>query len=253
MSLLNLLFHNQGKGRPIGGTKPVVITYTQKVQALSPIAYWPLNETSGTTAVAVVGTNGTYKRNVTTMTTATGIGDGNTAPVFTAGSDNINIYSAGLVAAFKAATGSIVTWSKVSGVAIWTDGVERKIIQLYADGSNRIDISKAAANNVVALTLIGGGTNKSVAAQPISDVGWMCWALTWDTSGGGQLIAYKNGSQSGTTQTGIGTLVGSFSNSFTWIGSTNAAAALGWDGNLAHIQIYDKVLTPAQILSLATI
>lgn len=41
------------------------VSYDTKVISLGPIAYWPMQETSGTTMTALVGSNGTYHGGVT--------------------------------------------------------------------------------------------------------------------------------------------------------------------------------------------
>lgn len=41
------------------------MSYDAKVLALSPVAYWPMQETSGTLMTALVGSNGTYHGGVT--------------------------------------------------------------------------------------------------------------------------------------------------------------------------------------------
>ena len=60
------------------GISPVLLgmggqTYSGRILATNPIAYWPLNETTGTAAVCPVNAamNGTYNRDVSLMGTGT--------------------------------------------------------------------------------------------------------------------------------------------------------------------------------------
>ena len=116
-------------------------SYMGKVLGIGggPIAYWPLSESSGTNAVNEQGTaarDGTFARNVTTMGTGTGIGDGNTAPDFDGTNDYCDVYSVSFRDAFNGAEGTVSLWAQVSGVGIWTDSTRHDLVMLYADASN---------------------------------------------------------------------------------------------------------------------
>ena len=78
------------------------VTYTGKIQALGPIAYWPLSEASGTTIVDASGNarNGAYT--AVTLGQA-GIGDGRTSASFDGSTSFGDLYSASLAGAFNGA------------------------------------------------------------------------------------------------------------------------------------------------------
>jgi len=91
MVLLDL-FHNQGKGRPIGGGS----TYIDKVLSIQPanlIGYWPMNDASGAVALdySGQGNNGAYTG--VSLANAPGPDGGNSCPLFDGTSDFNNIYS----------------------------------------------------------------------------------------------------------------------------------------------------------------
>jgi hypothetical protein len=160
-----------------------VTTYIDKVIGRGPVAYWPLYEVSGATAICLINAaqSGTY----TGVTLGQpGIGDGNTSPSFDGTSDYCNIYSATLNAAFNRDLYTVAGWMKVSGVGVWTDGAVRYAFYATSDAVNNIVmIEKNSANNQINWTHRAGGTNKFIAATPVSPVGWVHVAMTVTLAG----------------------------------------------------------------------
>lgn len=222
--------------------------YITKVQSLSPLAFWPLNEASGSVAYDRSGNgfNGAY----------TGVdlgqaGQGGQTCVFFGGSgDSLNVYSAGLAGAFSTAAGSIALWAKVNSSSDWTDGSFRNVATFYVDGSNSIQIYKSSTNNRISWSYIAGGTNSQRNKSDASSTGWMHLALTWSKAAD-QVIAYYNGAQEGVTLTGLGTWAGALSNNFTAIGCLRVATALQvWNGYIQYPAIWTRVLTPLEVAGL---
>jgi hypothetical protein len=218
--------------------------YSDLVLSLSPLAYWPLNETSGTTAVDLVGAhNGAY--------TGVDLGQAQTpfiAPLFDGTSDYCNIYSTWLNSNWNPALGSIAIWVKVYDAAVLTDGAIRDCIKLRADLQNFVDISRTATDNQFGIYYKAGNVSKSVTPT-ISATTWQHLALTWDVASN-QMIAYVNGEQSGATQTSLGTWVGALSTSQTIIGANVTTPNAVWSGWLAHAAIWTRVLTPLEVAGL---
>lgn len=225
--------------------------YTNKVLALSPIAYWPMAEASGSVAIDASGNgrNGAYS-GVTLG--ATGIGDGRTAATFDGATSYTNVYSASLAGAFSGAQGSIVIWGRVSGAGIWTDGISRRMLLLQADANNRIGINKAVANNEIDWLYVAGSVSKSAGVTSFSPAGNFCIGLTWDKAGDAVKF-YVSGAQSGATQTGLGVFAGALSSTQTIIGALNTTPAQVWGGMLAHAAIWTRALSAAEMLTLATL
>lgn len=229
---------------------PVAQTYTQKLIALSPIAYWPQAEPSGTTIVDESG-NGRDGAYSNVVLGATGIGDGRTAATYVPGSTSRgNVFSASLQAAFNGAEGTVACWCRVSGAGVWADGQNRRVLVLQADASNNLLLTKTSGG-LLNWTYIAGGT-PLVRTKTITPTAWFHLALTWSKSND-RVIAYYNGVQEGATLTGLGTWAGSLAASTTVLGSTNSAGAFIWDGNLAHAAIWTSALSAAQIATLATV
>lgn len=253
MSRLLDLFYNQGKGRPIGRSTAVPWYLSGGIASANCVAAWALDEASGATATDATGHgyNGTY---VNATLGQTGIGDGKTAISLSgsAGVRGVNVYSAGLASAFNGAEGSISMFFKVSNIADWTDGAERNILYLGADGTNFVYLSKKSQSNKIWFGYQAGGTYDTVDAQYYNATGWVHIAITWSKSAD-QLKAYLNGVQQGATQTTLGTWAGALASIKCMIGSGQSNADNGlWKGSLARVSLYNVALSEAQIQALAT-
>jgi hypothetical protein len=231
------------------------MSYWEDVKAIrlaNLIAYWRLNE-SGGTAVEDSGNNN-YDAVANGVTWGqTGIGDGDTAPLFGTG-DYVNVYSAGLSGAFNGAAGTLMCWLQVSSAGVWSDGAYRYMVELYSNSSNEIYIHKMAITNMVAFYYKAGGASNTIANFITTpDAAWHCVALTWDKAAN-QVKAFWDGAQFGTTQTGLGTWSGSgFSSSKCTVGADNTSGHNVWNGCLAHVVLWNAALTPAEIESLASL
>ena len=252
---IHLLFHNQGRGRPIGGGDEA--TYADKILAMESanlIAYWPQSESSGIIADNAEGTaarDGAY----TGVTLGQlGIGDGWTCPLFDGVNDFNKVYSTSLNTAYIGTAGSIFVWAKVSGAGVWTDLGWRRAIEIGDGGSNKMVIFRPSTNGNLQWEHKGNGTSKTVTKAGLSTTAWMHLGLTWDDGVADEAKMYYNGEQEGVTQTGLGNWAGNLSATFTNVGcNNNAIPAHLWSGYLAHAAIWTKVLTPAQITSLYSI
>jgi hypothetical protein len=233
---------------------PKGLSYQGRVLSTGPIAYWPLNETSGTEAInyGSLGTaaNGTLGAAGAAPTLgAIAAPGGGLAPSFDGSNDTINIYTAALNTSFPRTLGSMSIWWKVSAAGVWTDGTVNTLYRCFVDASNYVILRKSATNNVVEFFYNAGGTSETLTSTAYNNTSWNMMALTW-TDAGDEVKWYNNGSQTGATQTGIGTFSGNLSTLDTAIGSAGTPASEVWSGNLAHAAIWNKVLTAAEIAAL---
>jgi len=229
------------------------VTYASRVLALSPIAYWPLYEASGTTAACLVNSaqNGTYNSDVSGWPPGTGIGDGNTAPFFDGTNDLVNIYSATLAGVFNGAEGSIHAWMKVANAGAWTDGSNRTITYPYADAANYIRIIKSSVDNTLYWRYEAGDVIET-SVGTCSDTGWITNAITWSKTAD-EVRTYINGTPEDTLTT-LGVWAGSLVSSHVAIGSTYGTILNSlWHGWIAHVGYWDRPLTPAEIADLAVV
>lgn len=250
MSLLNSLFHNQGKGRPIGGG--VVPWYLSgDIHASNCIAAYPLNELSGTTAFDVSGNgrNGTYSNAILGQP---GIGDGNTAISLSgvSGTNHVNIYSVSLANAFNGAAGTISAWFKTNSVAEWVDGLERFILNIEVDSNNFVYLSKKAQSNKIWFGYRAGGTYDAIDGLYYNPTKWTHIAITWNKAAE-EMKVYLNGVQQGATQTALGTWVGIPGSTKMILGNYSTNYNGTWKGSIARASFYNIALTQTQIQKLA--
>lgn len=222
-------------------------TYTQKVLALSPLGYWPLNGSANDASG-----NG-YNGAATAVTYGTGIGDGGQAGVFDGSTSFIDIYSAGFAGAVNTAELTVSAWCKVTNAGVWTDGSNDIAINLSASATNAIRLYKTSTNNQIQFQYYAGGTNKNVSDTSLAGAtGWFHFAMTV-TKSGDAMIAYLNGAKVGATQTGLGTWSGALAATTTAIGALNTTPIQVWNGALAHVAVFTSALSAAQVASLAAV
>lgn len=223
--------------------------YAEKVQATPGlIAYWPLDEQSGTVAYDRSG-NGRNGTHVGVTLGATGIGDGRTCPTYDGVNDYTNIYSASLAGAFNGAEGTLIAWARVANAAVWTEDTYPYVVNITVDANNFVQLRKYGANTLLWLYK-SGGVDKSTSLDSVSNANWMPLGLTWSNSAEAA-IAYYNGSQTGTTKTPLADWVGNISSSLTAIGAVGTAATTPWNGNIAHVSLFNRALSPVEIARLS--
>jgi len=216
--------------------KPVLSSYQQRAKSLfgsSLLAYWPLNETSGTVATDVSGNgrNGAYSATGVTLSNATSI-TGNRAPLFNTG--DINAYSASLAGAFSGAEGGVFGTAKMSAGSVWTDATARYLFFFQADASNRVYLRRDTGNNALLALYAAGGTTKQYPIY-LENTAWFTYAVTWSKAAD-TVDFYINGAKL-TTLTGLGIWAGALHSSFVRIGSFGAGANThsGWYGDVGVV------------------
>ena len=171
---------------------------------------------------------------------------GLTAPYFDGTNDFVNIYSAALAAAFNGAEGTLLTWARVSGAGVWTDGMFRNIITIDADASNYLRFYRSSVNNVISLYYKAATVAESISVTGLPDNGWMQLGLTWNKAAD-EVKGYKNGAQIGTTQTTLGEWAGAPAATTTVIGAATTAPTGVWSGLIGPTALLNYAATPAQI------
>lgn len=227
------------------------LAYTNKVIALSPIAYWPLAELSGATVVDESGNgrNGTY----TAVTLAQpGIGDGRTAAAFDGATSFANVYSASLDSAFNNQELTLMCWFRVVA-GTWTDATVRCAAHIGVDITNNYNaLVKTGTNNQLRARYVAGGTIKSAVFTTAAPTTWQHMALTVSKAAD-EMKMYIAGTQQGGTQTGLGVWSGALVNTKCTIGAEQTTLTQPWLGNIAHVALWTSALSAAQIATLATV
>lgn len=227
-------------------------TYLQRVLSFGPLVYWPLvTELTGTNADNAEGTaarDGTYNADVSGWPTrATGPYNGS-APTFD-GTEYVNIYTPSLAANWTPGVCTVCAYGKMSA---WGDSVGKIILSLGYDGSaNYLTIGKGSALNQTAFIYFAGGTIKYVQ-YPMAITDWVHYAMTVDMNAGasGEMKAFVDGVQVGSTQTGLGTWASAPIDTRCVIGAFRTTPSSAYYGNIAHVAIFNAALTPTQIAQL---
>ena len=230
---------------------PVPPTYPDRVIATGPIRYWPLWDLAGPAAIElIVGDNGAY----TGVTLADALApDGSPCPRFDGANDFVNVFSAALQAAFNGAEGSIAAWARVFNVGVWTDGNVRDVVRFYSLGTNQLTLLRWVNNNRFSWYYAAGGVVELRDRNAENTVDWFHVALTWSAIAD-QVIAYWDGVQEGAIMGALGVWAGLLAAATTNIGCyNNAGPSEVWNGWLAHVPLWDRALTPAEVLDVATV
>lgn len=201
------------------------------------VAYWPLWETAGTTAVDFGGNgrNAVY----TSVTPGTGVGL-NSKPCLsvpgTAGYVSVSSQAANLNRD-EGAFGCFV-----SGVD-WDTATARRLWCAKIDGSNYFELYKPSAN----LTEVAyyGSAVYAYTNAFITNTGWVHLVMTWSRSNN-RIRLYVNGVQPGSDATPLGAIVGSFG-TYVRIGLDPATSY--WKGLIADCVLLNAEPTPAQVLA----
>lgn len=225
------------------------VSYADRVLALSPIAYWKLDETSGTTAFDSSGNgyDGTYSGVTLNAATAP---DGSPAPAFDGVNDFVNVYGTGFASAFNHDEGTLLVFAKVANSGVWTDGTLRRIASFAVNNSNRVIIWKNSTANQVEVFYVANNVSKSVTRTGASFTDFFPVAITWSKSAD-QVRMYVSGSQNGSTQTGLGSWTGSLATTLATIGATSTSGNNPFHGSIAHVAVFDYALNASQIADVA--
>lgn len=210
--------------------------YAAAVLATSPIAYWKMNEGTGTAIVdssVNALTNGTY----TGITWSSGSGRfGASVPLFDGVNDFGSVLSAALSSAIDLDEGFAFVWVKVDA-AFWTDGANRYFLSFRIDSNNFVGFLKASVNNTLQYSRVGSGTTKFQQVAGFSYTNWFCVGVSWSIAND-HFKMYVNGVQVGTTQTGNIAVTGS-SLSIANIGAVTSTPAQPFAGRLESAVLYD--------------
>ena len=220
--------------------------YYQKIKGLfgsSVIAYWPLSEISGSIAYDMAnGHDGVYSGDITLNDVDSPVIKG--APTFGGTNGKVNIYSAGLAAAFNSAEGTVVLYTKISP-AVWASGVADYLFALRADVSNTVLISKSVAGNLF-FGYVSGGVGDTPSAVG-GATGWLQIGIAWSKSND-RVNCYVNGYNPYVEQTGLGVWAGALHASYTTIGTYST---FYFPGNISNALLLNREASASEMLRLS--
>jgi hypothetical protein len=244
-----------GNRRRIGdwsGRKSAYSTKVVSTDRPNLVGYWPQWEVKGSVSYDYSGNN--FNGAYTGVTQDVHSGDLENALqsiTFDGSTSRNNVYSAALAAFFSGAAGTLSAWIKVSAAGVWSDGTERRVATFYVDANNLITIKKDTSN-LVQCFYVAGGTSKTQNLSIGSPTSWQNVALTYDKPADA-FKAYLNGTQVGSTGTGLGTWAGSLASTACLIGAATTTPTLCWSGTLAHVALWKSALNTTQIADLAKV
>lgn len=227
------------------------VSLADTILALNPIAYWKLDETSGTAAInyGSLGTdaNGTYSGPTLAQMAAPG---GGLAPLFDGVNDFVNIYSAALNGGINFNTVTVLLWIKIYNSAAWGVSAYKFTLNI-GDSAAPVHylqlLKNTTANQFYVGAITYGAVTDSVLKSSITETGWFLSGFTVDKAAD-QMKAYYNGAQEGVTQTGLGDVSSPvLTSTLCAIGAQGSGGSLPWYGYLSHAAIFTSVLTAEEI------
>lgn len=239
-----------GGGLNVVNAAAAAQTYAQRVAAIeaaSQLGIWPL--IANANDVSPNGFNGA----ATAVAYSGTAPDGGACAVLDGSTSKIDLYGAGLAAAFNNGEITLAAWCKVANAGVWTDGSNDIAINLSASATNAVRLYKTSTNNQIQFQYYAGGTNKNLSDTSLAGATtWFHMAITVSKTAD-QAIAYLNGAQVGATLTGLGTWSGALASTTALIGALNTTPAQVWNGSLWYVAAWTKALSAAQVASLATV
>jgi hypothetical protein len=227
-------------------------SYQAAVLETNPIAYWPFNETSGTTAHNIANDedsslDGTHI-NITLADTLGPFVDH--SPRFNGTNSRTNIYSAAFDSLFDGDLGSVMMWFRLNSVSTWVDGNVHDGFTILAD-----------ANNYLLMRVYGGTDNRftvrhrassnTISADiDTSSDDWIHLVMTWNRADDRVRVYMDSVRQNVVQSLPMGPFVGALDSNRTVIGAAFATGAFNWDGNISHVAFWDTELTQAQVSDL---
>ncbi len=228
------------------GAGEAAAAYADKVLDYSPMAYWQLNESSGT-VVADSSGNDFHGTAYGVTWGVEGIGDGKTAALFDGVNDYVDVFSAGLTAAFNALAGTFSLWCKVSAwpsqfgilIGFAEAVVKRAAVQLGAAG----DAERYRG-------IFWDGSSGHPSDWDVSNTDRHHLALTWNVPAG-TVRLFVDGV--GQTENDSGLEGGFTALVYATLGRYAPSSNYFFPGMLAHVAVFDSVLSDEAIADLAVV
>lgn len=237
---------------PFGGIVAEDVDLVARILAASPVAYWPLNETAGTTANDNTATGADGTNDAVTIGEP-GVGDGETCYLYEEANSAVTYFSVGSIAAlngvFNGSEGTIIVWARIPE-AFWTDGLAHAFFSFYADVGNNIYIRKSSVDGRLHFWYQAGGTYSVIELDGNSQIGWLRMGMTWSATNDEVRAYFGSGEVTGSPETGLGAWAGSLDRLITALGASALVAGAASDVWEAHIALWDAPQTEATILSL---
>ena len=142
------------------------------------------------------------------------------------------------------AKGTFSAWVKLE-----TTSINAPVFKYYVNSNNQITIIYLHSSNQIKFMYKAAGTNTQVQASTSieNDGRFHHVALTWNVDSN-RLLAYIDGVQFGTTQTGFGTWSGT--PSVFHLGHNALSGSDFWKGNIDEVAVFDEEKSTSQIVEI---
>lgn len=213
------------------------------------LAYWPLDETSGNTAINYgtlgAGANGTYGAAAAAPTLASlAFPFGGQCPLFDGG-DYVNIATAALVSGFSKLEGSLLAWFYVRNAKAYGT-----MMRLAGDNPASISVSQPGNTTGNSVFQYNNGTGVSLTRNYASTPGnWYLVAINW-TKTGNAVTAWMNAVQLGETVAMSSDWTTAIYNPRCVIGAADATGGDAFDGYVAHVCLLNRPATEAEMTAM---
>lgn len=215
----------------------------------SPISFWPLLETSGTTAVNLGSLGSAAPATYYGVTLGQPGLDGRYCPYFDGATGHlITIHTDAFAGGFNGQVGSVSLLAKVGAGTVWTDGALHRCIRISVDGNNLVVIRKSTVDNTLDWFYVAGGVTRQRSKAGLTTTDWMHLAMTWSFPES-RVRCYFNAVQEGADLV-PGEWAGDLSSVLTALGANSSTGGDNWLGWLQDVGVYDRELTPQEVAAL---
>lgn len=240
IGLCTVLSQNAGASTPSCGT--TTGTYYSEVMSLHPLAYYRLDETSGSTACddSGNGNNGTYASSGITYGVKGALKN----------SSDTAVSSAGGVDPVTVSSSQLPTGSPAFTMEGWFSTTSTQDQMLVDMGTNAntdgvVGLGLWNSDSTLMIDLYQDSVNFSIpATKHLSNGKWYFIAVTHSTKG--KFVGYLNGKKLGSVKHGALNLQGGTLRIGWWVDTVYNQP---WNGSMDEVAVFSKVLTPTEISS----
>ena len=231
--------------------------YATKLAAIAPsnlYGYWPMQDSNSTIVdLSGNGYNGAY--NGTVIRQSSGWSNNQKSVLYDGSTGVANVYSTTFKNNFSPAEMSISMWIKTD-TSFWNSITSRYLCNFQVDANNYLSFyhygNAPGTNGLVAINYKAGGTLKAFQWEiattsghgPLTRTGWDNWGFSLSASNN-RIRGFLNGYQYDLDATGLGTWSGGnlTSTKALFCGFNVGSSQLSFNGNMAHVAIWNKELT----------
>lgn len=219
------------------------LSYMDRIMKSGPVSYWPLNEQNGNVAVNLVdyAMNGVHND---VNLGYPGIGDGETCPLYD--TSYTTLYTTMFKNIWPGTLGSAFAWVKVLDPDYWINSSAEWAWRIATSNATYIAVSNPI-NNQLAIHYLHAGSQSANYSPMYPSTDWNFMGATWSYAAN-EIKYYYQGVQLSTTKECPGEWTYDIIASKTLIGgAVYAPVTSPWHGCVAHLAIWNRRLSEAEI------